>query len=99
MGNENETNDMGGVHEFRYRRKSAWMGGFAAGSLLIAALVGITFGADLSSWWGIFTGVFAIVMLSGSLAFFIYLARRAPVQMRIGPDGLEMPFGFTAPLA
>jgi len=99
MGNEGSTNAETDVHEFRYGRKSAWAGGFAAGGLLIAALVGVTFGADLSSSWGFFTGVFAIVMLSGVLGLFIFLARRAPVQLRIGPDGLEMPGGFTAPLA
>jgi hypothetical protein len=99
MGHENDTDASTDVHEFRYRRKSALAGGFAAGCLLVAALVGVTFGADLSSSWGIFTGVFAIVMLSGILALFIYLGRRAPVQLRIGPDGLEMPGGFRAPLA
>ncbi len=99
MGRENDTDASNDLHEFRYRRKSAWLGGFAAGCLLVAALVGVTFGADLSSSWGIFTGVFAIVTLSAMLALFIFLGRRAPVQLRIGPGGLEMPGGFTAPLA
>ena len=99
MGNENGANAKTDVDEFRYRRKSAWLGGFAAGGLLIAAVVGVVFGADLSSGWGIFTGVFAIVILSGILVLFIFLARRSPVQLRVGPDGLEMSIGFAAPLA
>lgn len=99
MGDENGTNALTEVHEFRYRRKSAWLGAFAAGGLLLGALIGVVFGADLSSSWGIFTAVFVIVTLAGTLAFFMILARRAPVQMRVGPDGLEMSIGFAAPLA
>ncbi|MEK6216603.1 MAG: hypothetical protein N2B03_05220 [Boseongicola sp.] len=99
MGNESGTNALADVHEFRYRWKSAWLGGFAAGCLLVVALVGVTFGADLSSSWGIFIAVFAIAMLCGILALFIFLGRRAPVQMRVGPEGLDMSLGFKVPLA
>lgn len=99
MDSENGTDAETAVREFRYQRKSAWIGGIAAGGLLIAALIGVIFGAEFNSGWGVLAAVFAILMLSASLALFIYLGRRAPIQLRIGPDGLDMPGGFTEPLA
>jgi len=87
------------VHEFRYRRGPAWVGGLAAGGLLVATLVGITFGADFISYWEWIFALAAIVVLFGTIALFIYLARRAPVMLRIGPEGLEMRVGWSAPLA
>ena len=87
------------VHEFRYRRSASWMGGLAAGGLLVAALIGITYGADLSRWWELTMAVVAISSLGLMVALFIYLYRRPPVQLRVGPDGLQLPIGFTAPLA
>ncbi|MGI9395219.1 MAG: hypothetical protein ACR2OY_11280, partial [Boseongicola sp.] len=77
----NGTNDTTKVHEFRYRRNSAWLGGIAAGSLLIAAIVGVIFGAEFSSKWGIFAAAFAILVLSATFFLFIYLARRVPVLL------------------
>ena len=87
------------VHEFRYRRGPAWLGGLAAGGLLAATLVAVTFAADLISYWeGVFA-IIAILVLIGCLVLFFYLATKAPVLLRIGPDGLEMSGGWTAPLA
>ncbi len=87
------------VHEFRYRRGPARLGGLAAGGLLVATLAAITFAADLISYWEWIFVLVAIIVLIGCLALFFYLATKAPVLLRIGPDGLEMSGGWTAPLA
>lgn len=87
------------VHEFRYRRGPAWLGGLAAGGLMVATLVAITFAADLISYWEWVFVLAAMIVLIGCLGLFLYLATKAPVLLRIGPDGLEMSGGWTAPLA
>ncbi|MGI9389267.1 MAG: hypothetical protein ACR2O1_04345 [Boseongicola sp.] len=98
MRSKNGPNAGTDVHEFRYRRNSAWLGAIAAGGLLVAAIVGVIFGAEFSSNWGIFAAVFAILVLSATFFLFIFLACRAPVLLRVGPEGLDLPGGFTAPL-
>ncbi len=93
------TVDENNVDQFRYRRGSAWIGAIAAGLLLAATVLGISVGADLSKSTEIFMGVAAVLLLSALVLLFVYLARRAPVQLRVGPAGLDMAVGFAEPLA
>ncbi len=87
------------VHEFRYGRGKSLVGAFAGGALLVVTLIGVIFVADLSTAWDRFIAMSAVLILGSLTALFVVLARRSPVQLRIGPEGLDMTIGFAAPLA
>lgn len=74
--------------------------GLIASALLFFVLVAVMYGPgfDPNSSDPVWADL-AIVFLGAHLGIAIWLLRRRPVMLQVGPDGLHVPFGWRRPLA
>lgn len=91
--------DRSRTHAFRYGGRSARWALVMLAFLLLLTVASTAFapGFDASSndpLWA----AFASACLVGLMAAFAWLALKRPVVLRIGPDGIDMPIGFSRPL-
>ena len=69
------------------------------GALLALTLVALIFGPGLEPGsWEIIVIPIATLSLAGLLALFVWMLRRRPTVLRVGPAGLELPIVFKGPL-
>ena len=87
------------IHEFRYGGQGALTLAALSGALvlltILAAAIGPGFDAtSLDPLWL----VLAVLFLAALSVLPLWLRARAPVLMRIGPEGLSLPLTWSAPL-
>lgn len=92
--------DRARTDRFRYAPGSAIWAFFAIGGIGALAILVVVFDfADARSRgeaiWVVPAGMFLILVMAG----LFLLTRRAPVLLKIGPDGLDLPAALASPIA
>lgn len=83
---------------FRYDARSAGVGVAIIALLLVLTILAL-FSDQNNGTHDLVAGILSIIVLLLLLGIFYYSAKRHPVIIRVGPDGIDLPYAFKKPLA
>ena len=83
---------------FRYDGRTAGLA-LAVISILLVLTVLAVFSGQNGTTRDLLIGSVSIAFLAALLGVFYYTARQRPVTLKVGPDGIDLPFAFKKPLA
>lgn len=86
------------VDRFRYDAHAAGVA-LALISILLALTAIAIFSSQNQSTRDLIAGFGSIIFLAALLGVFFYAAKQRPVTLKIGPEGIDLPFAFRKPLA
>lgn len=85
------------TEHFHYDARTA-KGALAIISVLLALTLLAVFSQQNSSPRDLVLGFLSIAFLVALLGLFLHAAKRHPVTLRVGPDGIDLPSAFKSPL-
>ena len=86
------------IDRFRYDAHTARAALTIIAILLVLTVLAI-FSSQNDSSRDLLVGLATIVFLVALLGAFFYAAKQRPVTLKVGPDGIDLPFAFKEPLA
>ena len=86
------------IDRFRYDAHTARAALTIITILLVLTVLAI-FSSQNDSTRDLLVGLASIAFLVALLGTFFYAAKQRPVTLKIGPDGIDLPFAFKKPLA
>lgn len=86
------------IDNFHYDARTASLALAIIGLLLALSVLAVISG-QTDTTWDLVAGLFAIVFLVVLLGVFLYVAKHQPVTLKVGPNGIDVPFAFKKPLA
>ncbi|NNE89498.1 MAG: hypothetical protein HKN27_15625 [Silicimonas sp.] len=86
------------IERFNYDARTANVALVVISILLVLTVLAV-FSGQNSSTRDLLTGLVSIAFLAALLGVFFYTAKKRPVTLKVGPNGIDLPFAFKKPLA